>query len=120
MYEFFIQKKEMAHFDPYNLKDVEKAFSSVQLVSFDEPKKCKVKDTELTFSAVPSGNSIGGTAWRIEYNKQVIYYAIDLNDKPTSITPPVSFDNFKGSNLMITNAYISASINENKKPAKIY
>jgi len=39
----------------------------VQLVSFSETKRLKVKDTELIVSALPSGNCIGGTAWKIEF-----------------------------------------------------
>jgi len=50
-------------------------------VSFNENKRLKVKDTELIVSAVPSGNSIGGTAWKIEFQKQTILYGLDLNDK---------------------------------------
>jgi Cft2 family RNA processing exonuclease len=56
--------------------------------------------------ALPSGNSIGGTAWQIEYNKLSIIYAIDLNDKDTPISLPLQFQLFKGANLMISNGYI--------------
>ena len=69
MYEFTIQKKELFNFNIYNLQNVEGAFSHIQLVSFNENKRLKIKDTELIVSAVPSGNSIGGTAWKIEFQK---------------------------------------------------
>jgi Cft2 family RNA processing exonuclease len=86
---------------------VEAAFEKIELVSFNENRRIKVRDTELMLSALPSGNSIGGTAWKIEYNKQVIIYAVDLNDKPLNITHPMKFDDFKNANLLITNAYIT-------------
>jgi Cft2 family RNA processing exonuclease len=71
MYEFVIQKKEVdQNFDQlFTLENVEGAFEKIQLVSFNENKRLKMKDTELIVSAVPSGNSVGGTAWKIEYNK---------------------------------------------------
>jgi len=47
--------------------NVEGAFSQIQHIAFNETKRLKIKDTELIVSAVPSGNSIGGTAWKIEF-----------------------------------------------------
>lgn len=58
-------------------------------------------------SAIPSGNSIGGTAWKIEFQKQTILYGLELNDKQLQITPPISPDHFKNVNIFITNAYPS-------------
>ena len=66
-----------------------------------------MKDTELIVSAVPSGNSIGGTAWKIEFQKQTILYGLELNDKPLQITPPLQPDHFKNVNIFITNAFPS-------------
>jgi Cft2 family RNA processing exonuclease len=48
---------------------VEDGFEKIELVSFNEKRRIKVHDTEIMMSALPSGNSIGGTAWKIEYNK---------------------------------------------------
>lgn len=62
--------------------------------------------TEVILKALPSGNSVGGTAWLIEYNKLNIIYAIDLNDTETPISIPLQSSNFQGANLMITNGYI--------------
>ena len=105
MYEFTIQKKELDHFNTYSLQNVEGAFSQIQLVSFNENKRLKVKDTELIVSAVPSGHSIGGTAWKIEFQKQTILYGTELNDKQLQITPPLQPDHFKNVNIFITNAF---------------
>jgi hypothetical protein len=44
-------------------------FENVELVSFKENRKLKVHNTELMLAALPSGNSIGGSAWKVEYNK---------------------------------------------------
>ena len=71
----------MGEFTAYSLQDVEGAFNQVQLVSFDERKRLKVKDTELIVSPIISGHSLGGTAWKIEYNKLNLFYALELNDK---------------------------------------
>lgn len=106
MYEFAIQKKELSVFDTFSLQNVEGAFGNIQLVSFNENKRLKIKDTELIVSAVPSGNSIGGTAWKIEFQKQTILYGLELNDKNAQITPPIHQDNFKNVNILITNAYL--------------
>ena len=51
-----------------------------------------MKDTELIVSAVPSGNSVGGTAWKIEYNKQKIFYAMELSDKSSLLTPTFNIE----------------------------
>lgn len=58
-------------------------------------------------SAIRSGNSIGGTAWKIEFQKQTILYGVELNDKQLQITPPLQSDHFKNVNIFITNAYPS-------------
>ena len=108
MYEFAIQKKELSDFCAYSLQDVEGAFCNLQLVSFNENKRLKIKDsdTEVIVSAIPSGNSIGGTAWKIEFQKQTIVYGLELNDKSTQLTPPMHLDNFKNVNILITNGYL--------------
>ena len=105
MYEFTIQKKELGHFDIYSLKDVEASFEKIQLVSFNENKRLKIGNTELIVSAVPSGNSIGGTAWKIEFQKQTIMYGVELYDRQQQITPGIKVDNFKNVNIFITNAF---------------
>lgn len=73
----------------------------------------------MILKALPSGNSVGGTAWHIEYNKLSIIYAIDLNDKETPISIPLQFNHFQGANLMITNGYIRPVQNGTVLP-KIY
>ena len=69
MYEYFIQKKEIDNFDAFDLVDVEQAFDRVETVSFNEILTVNFKDTEILITALPSGNSLGGTVWKIEYNK---------------------------------------------------
>ena len=93
-------------FELFSLRDVEESFEKIELVSYQERKKLVAGDTELILKALPSGNSIGGTAWQLEYNKLSVIYAIDLNDKDTPISLPLQLDLFKGANLMISNGYI--------------
>lgn len=107
MYEFFIQKKECMYFDYFSLQDVEKAFERIELVSYNENRKIKLRETEVILSAMPSGNAIGGACWKIEYNKQVIIYAVELNDRPLHITIPMRFEDFKNANILISNAFIT-------------
>ena len=96
MYEFVIQKKEVdqvfGESPSYTLQNVEGAFEKIQLVSYDELKRIKIGDSEITVSASPSGNSIGGSIWKMEYNKQTIYYAMELSDKPSLLTPAFRID----------------------------
>jgi Cft2 family RNA processing exonuclease len=101
----------MQDFDLFNLQDVEKVFEKVELVSFNEHRKIRsthqIEDqSEIVLSAHPSGSAIGGTCWKIEYNKQTIVYAVDLNDVPLTISVPmIRFAEFKNANIMITNTY---------------
>lgn len=88
------------------MEDVEESFESIDLVSFQERRRLARGDTEVIIRALPSGNSVGGTAWQLEYNKLSIIYAFDLNDKETPISLPLQFHLFRGANLMITNGYI--------------
>jgi Cft2 family RNA processing exonuclease len=74
-------------------------------VSFNENKRLKIGNTELIVSAVPSGNCIGGTAWKIEFQKQTIMYGLELYDNYQQITPGLKTDNFKNVNILITNAF---------------
>jgi hypothetical protein len=41
---------------------------------------------------MPSGNSVGGSCWKMEYNKQTIFYAMELSDKPSDLTPAFKID----------------------------
>lgn len=98
---------------------MEKVFERVELVSYNEHKKIRSQDTELVISAHPSGSAIGGAAWNIEYNKQLIVYAVDLNDSPMNITMPMMrFSDFKNANILITNAYLNPKM-QLLKPASI-
>lgn len=105
LFEFVIQKKEVAPFDHYTLQHVEGSCQQIQLLSFDERKRLKMQDTELIISAIPSGNSIGGSALKIEFNKLQLFYGIDLNDKLQQLTPPLQTEKFFNSSLLITNGY---------------
>jgi cleavage and polyadenylation specificity factor subunit 2 len=87
LYEYFIQRKEIADFNLFTLQDVEKAFEKVELVSYNEHRKLRRNtlaivpigevenlspfevETEIILSAHPNGSAIGGTCWKIEYNK---------------------------------------------------
>jgi cleavage and polyadenylation specificity factor subunit 2 len=113
LYEYFIQRKEMQDFNLFTLQDVEKVFEKVELVSFNEHRRIRssshyqIEDqSEIILSAHPSGSAIGGTCWKIEYNKQTIIYAVDLNDVPLTISVPMMrLADFKNANIMITNTY---------------
>jgi len=64
------------------------------------------EETEIIISAHPSGSSIGGTCWKIEYNKQLIVYAVDMNDVPLTISVPMMrLADFKNANILITNGF---------------
>ena len=95
--------KDFSHF---TLRDVEESFEKIELVSYQERKRLAAGSTEVILKALPSGNSVGGTAWHLEYNKLSIIYALDLNDKETPISLPFQISQFKGANLMITNGFI--------------
>ena len=123
MHELYIQRKENPEikqtkgspasskpkeesFPNFTLQNVEESFEKIDLVSYQERKRLKVGSTEVVLEALPSGNSVGGTAWHLEFNKLSIIYALDLNDKETPISRPLQFSQFKGANLMITNGFI--------------
>ena len=99
-------KPKYVEFDHFTLQNVEEGFEKIELVSYQERRRLSSGDTEVILKALPSGNSVGGTAWHLEYNKLSIIYALDLNDKETPISLPLQFPLFKGANLMITNGYI--------------
>ena len=68
-------------------------------------------ETEIILSAHPSGSAIGGTCWKIEYNKQLIVYAVDMNDVPLTISVPMMrFSDFKNANILITNSYYKPKV----------
>ena len=97
MYEKVIQLKEnpipvnesYQVFEAFDLSEVEKAFESIELVSYQEIKKIRVADTILTLRALPSGSSVGGACWHMELNGLSVVYALDLNDHETAISAPL-------------------------------
>lgn len=58
-------------------------------MSYQEIKNFRIGDTLIVVKAYPSGNSVGGTIWHIEYNKLAIIYAFDVNDQETPISLPL-------------------------------
>ena len=111
---------------------MEKVFEKIELVSFNEHRKFRSQtqldivaagndnfmstlgaqtETEIILSAHPSGSAIGGTCWKIEYNKQLIVYAVDMNDVPLTISVPMMrFSDFKNANVLITNSYFKPKV----------
>jgi Cft2 family RNA processing exonuclease len=83
----------------------------VGLEMMSEEQNQTHQDMELILSAHPSGNAIGGACWKIEYNKQMIVYAIDMNDVPLNITVPMMrLSELKNSNILITNGYLKPRV----------
>jgi len=56
---------------------------------------------------VPSGNSIGGSALKIEFNQLLVVYAIDLNDKLQQLTPPLQAEKYFNAHVLLTNGYMN-------------
>mmetsp|Transcript_41983 Transcript_41983/g.64287 ORF Transcript_41983/g.64287 Transcript_41983/m.64287 type:complete len:160 (-) Transcript_41983:1683-2162(-) len=100
----------------FMLDDIEESFEAIDLVSFHERKKLAVDGQEIILRALESGNSVGGTAWQLEFNNLSVIYAIDLNDKETSLSPPVNFSAFQGANIMISNSYFKPVLNGMRVP----
>jgi hypothetical protein len=68
------EAQQQLHAMELDLQDVEKVFEKVELLSFNEHRKIRsthqIEDqSEIILSAHPSGSAIGGTCWKIEYNK---------------------------------------------------
>lgn len=101
-----LNRHEPAKFELFDLQNVEECFKLIDLVSYQEKKTLREGNTEVVINAVPSGSSIGGSAWHIIYNNLNIIYAMDVFDRETPISIPMEPKNFKGANLMITNSYI--------------
>lgn len=61
---------EKVEFEAFELQDIESAFEQIELVSYGEIKKVLIGETAIILKAFASGNSVGGTIWHVEYNKQ--------------------------------------------------
>ena len=61
----------------------------------------------MCLSAVPSGNSIGGSALKIEFNQLLVVYAIDLNDKLQQLTPPLQAEKYFNAHVLLTNGFMN-------------
>ena len=69
MYEYFMMHKDQGKFELFDLVNVEQAFDRIDNISYQENVRIKDHDTELVLTALPSGHSIGGCIWKIEYNR---------------------------------------------------
>jgi Cft2 family RNA processing exonuclease len=65
------------------------------------------EDNELMISAIPSGNAIGASVLKIEFNKLQLFYAIDLNDKIQQLTPAMQQEKFQNACVLFTNGFKS-------------
>ena len=106
-------------FVAFSLHDVEDCFNQVELVSFQEKKTFKEGKTEVKVMAIPSGNSVGGSAWHFKYNNLKIMYAVDIFDKQTPISVPMQPAAYKGANLMISNGFVQPEMYGNLQ-AKVF
>jgi Cft2 family RNA processing exonuclease len=61
-----ISDEEHSEFDFFSLADIEQAFEQIELVSYQEVAKIRIRATGLTLKALPNGSSVGGTCWHIE------------------------------------------------------
>ena len=79
-----IAKLETVEFTLYNDKDITDAFLRLKELNYDQNVKLNHKDNEILISPISSGYSIGGSVWKIVYNRKTIIYA-----------PQISIDNKK-------------------------
>lgn len=85
----------------------------MELVSFDERKRLVRAgprgETQLIVSPIPSGHSLGGVAWRLEFHKAQIIYAVDLHSESQQISLPMQIDRFstQAPNVLITNGFLN-------------
>lgn len=79
-----ISKLDIEEFLLFNDKDITDAFIRLKELNYDQNVKLNHNSTEILISPVSSGYSIGGSAWKILYNRKTIIYA-----------PQISIDNKK-------------------------
>ncbi|XP_050543875.1 cleavage and polyadenylation specificity factor subunit 2 isoform X2 [Daktulosphaira vitifoliae] len=82
MYDLYQSMYNMEDFDLFNLDDVDAAFDKVVQVKFNQIITLKGKGIGMSIVALPAGNMVGGTIWKIsKVGEEDIVYAIDFNHK---------------------------------------
>lgn len=93
--------------------DIREPFLNISEVKYKENIEIKLKDLEMIIFPVPSGASLGGCSWKINYKLQSIIYAPQYYLENKYICDPFPYEELKNPNYLITDSIFS-----NKLPLK--
>jgi Cft2 family RNA processing exonuclease len=95
------------NFNIFTEEDFQSPFSNIIEVKYKENKEIKLNDSEITIFPIPSGNSLGGSSWKIYYKLQSIIYAPEFNLENKYICDPFPYEDIKNPNYFITDSEYS-------------
>ncbi|XP_050438409.1 probable cleavage and polyadenylation specificity factor subunit 2 [Adelges cooleyi] len=82
MYDLYQSLYNVEDFELFNLDDVDAAFDKVVQVKYNQVITLKGKGIGMSIVALPAGNMVGGTIWKIsKVGEEDIVYAVDFNHK---------------------------------------
>ncbi len=87
--------------------DLREPFLNISEVKYKENIEIKQKDIEMTLYSVPSGSSLGGCSWKINYKLQSIIYAPQFYLENKFICDPFPFEELRNPNYLVTGSLFS-------------
>lgn len=106
----YISKIESTEFHLMNDSDISSAFLNIMEVKFKENIKLTYHNTEIIITPVPSGQSLGGCAWKLNYKLYSIVYAPQFSIENKFICDPFPYELIKNPDLFITDAKCSSRL----------
>jgi len=95
------------NFNIFSEEDIQSPFSNMREVKYKENMEIKLNETEMTIFPIPSGNSLGGSSWKIFYKLRSIIYAPEFNLENKYICDPFPYEDIKNPNYFITDSKFS-------------
>lgn len=87
--------------------DLREPFLNICEVKYKENIEIKQKELEMAIYPVPSGDSLGGCAWKINYKLQSIIYAPQFYLENKFICDPFPYEELKNPNYLVTDSLFS-------------
>ena len=102
------------NFNFFSENDIREPFLNICEVKYKENIEIKFKDFEMIIFPVPSGASLGGCSWKINYKLQSIIYAPQFNLENKYICDPFPYEDLKNPNCFITDTKFSKNLSLKK------
>ncbi|KAL2635973.1 hypothetical protein R1flu_007452 [Riccia fluitans] len=105
MYDHYLSRRAVSHFDLFNLDDVDTAFGNSVQLKYSQHHPLQGKGEGITITPYAAGRLLGGTVWKITVDTEDIIYAVDFNHRKERHLNGTVLQSFVRPAVLITDSY---------------